>query len=206
MMQPTPALRRDAGVGMSGGRSRRDRGGARPRRRARRWLAAGSPSGPSAAGRSPSPTSPRSRASRWRAPGSPAPRSARASSSRRGRYPIDLVFYDNQRDAHERAIANAEDAIARKVDLYIQYHRGRGGQRRHRAEAQGRGHSGPRGQLRRCPARRSTRMDNRAAGRMAGEALAQFAAAHVARAADRRRHHRPRVGARPIACPSGCRA
>lgn len=34
--------------------------------------------------------------------------------------PIDLVFYDN---AHDRAksIANAEDAVRRKVDLYIQY-------------------------------------------------------------------------------------
>ena len=38
-------------------------------------------------------------------------------------YPIDLVFYDNQR-SDARAIANAEAAIARKVDLYIQYHRG----------------------------------------------------------------------------------
>src|SRR4030095_15854860 len=38
-------------------------------------------------------------------------------------YPIDLVFYDNQQD-DARAVANAEAAIARKVDLYIQYHRG----------------------------------------------------------------------------------
>ena len=38
------------------------------------------------------------------------------------RYPIDLVVYDNQRD-DARALANAEDAIARKVDLYILYHR-----------------------------------------------------------------------------------
>ena len=37
-------------------------------------------------------------------------------------YPVDLVFYDNHNDAH-RALANAEDAIARKVDLYIQYFR-----------------------------------------------------------------------------------
>jgi ABC-type sugar transport system substrate-binding protein len=36
--------------------------------------------------------------------------------------PIDMVFYDNQRD-NARALANAEDAIARKVDLYILYHR-----------------------------------------------------------------------------------
>ena len=38
------------------------------------------------------------------------------------RHPIDLVFYDNQRD-NARALANAEDAIAKKVDLYILYHR-----------------------------------------------------------------------------------
>ena len=38
------------------------------------------------------------------------------------RYPIDLVSYDNQRD-NARALANAEDAIAKKVDLYILYHR-----------------------------------------------------------------------------------
>jgi ribose transport system substrate-binding protein len=35
--------------------------------------------------------------------------------------PIDLVFYDNQRDA-SKAVANAIDAIDRKVNLYIQYH------------------------------------------------------------------------------------
>ena len=38
------------------------------------------------------------------------------------RYPIDLVFYDNQRDG-TRALANAADSVARKVDLYIQYQR-----------------------------------------------------------------------------------
>ena len=35
-------------------------------------------------------------------------------------YPIDLVFYDNHRDP-QKALANAEDAAKRKVDLYIQY-------------------------------------------------------------------------------------
>jgi ribose transport system substrate-binding protein len=34
--------------------------------------------------------------------------------------PIDLVPYDNARD-RAKAIANAEDAVRRKVDLYIQY-------------------------------------------------------------------------------------
>jgi ABC-type sugar transport system substrate-binding protein len=37
-------------------------------------------------------------------------------------HPLDLVFYDNQR-GNARALANAEDAIAKKVDLYILYHR-----------------------------------------------------------------------------------
>ena len=66
---------------------------------------------------------PKSPASRSRAPGSPAPRSARASVLAARQYPIDLVFYDNQRD-DARRVANAEAAIARKVDLYVQYHRG----------------------------------------------------------------------------------
>jgi ribose transport system substrate-binding protein len=35
-------------------------------------------------------------------------------------FPIDLIFYDNRRD-HRTALANAEDAVARKVDLYVQY-------------------------------------------------------------------------------------
>jgi ABC-type sugar transport system substrate-binding protein len=38
-------------------------------------------------------------------------------------HPVEMVFYDNQRD-DARAVANAEAGIARKVDLYIQYHRG----------------------------------------------------------------------------------
>src|SRR5439155_27294 len=36
------------------------------------------------------------------------------------RHPIDLVFYDNQRDP-KKALANVEEAIGRKVHLYIQY-------------------------------------------------------------------------------------
>src|SRR5262245_56004372 len=38
-------------------------------------------------------------------------------------YPIEMVFYDNQR-SDAKAVANAEAAIARKVDLYIEYHHG----------------------------------------------------------------------------------
>ncbi len=35
--------------------------------------------------------------------------------------PVDLVFYDNQKDG-TKALANVADAIQRKVDLYIQYY------------------------------------------------------------------------------------
>ena len=38
--------------------------------------------------------------------------------------PVDMVFYDNHRDG-AKALANAADAIKRKVDLYIQYFRAR---------------------------------------------------------------------------------
>ena len=34
--------------------------------------------------------------------------------------PLDLVYYDNNRDS-KKALANAEDAVTRKVSLYIQY-------------------------------------------------------------------------------------
>lgn len=37
-------------------------------------------------------------------------------------YPLDLIFYDNRRDGL-KALANVEDAIARRVNLYIQYFR-----------------------------------------------------------------------------------
>ena len=36
------------------------------------------------------------------------------------RLPIDLVFYDNRRDARA-AVANAADAVRRKADLYVEY-------------------------------------------------------------------------------------
>jgi ribose transport system substrate-binding protein len=89
-------------------------------------------------------------------------------------YPIDLVFYDNQRD-DARAIANAEAAVARKVDLYVQYHRG--------ATA----NATAAGKLKAAgipvlavnypvPGAPLYSLDNAAAGRVAGEALAEFAA------------------------------
>jgi hypothetical protein len=45
----------------------------------------------------------------------------RASFMLAGRsLPVDMVFYDNNRN-REKTLANADDAIARKLDLYIQY-------------------------------------------------------------------------------------
>jgi ribose transport system substrate-binding protein len=89
-------------------------------------------------------------------------------------YPIDLVFYDNQRD-DARAIANADAAIVRKVDLYVEYHRG--------ATA----NATVAGKLKAAgipvlavnypvPGAPLYSLDNVAAGRVAGGALAEFAA------------------------------
>jgi len=88
--------------------------------------------------------------------------------------PVDLVFYDNHGD-DARALANAEDAVARRVDLYIQYHRGDAA---NAAIAQRLKASGipllavneP------VPGAPLYSLDNAAAGRIAGDALAQFAA------------------------------
>jgi len=89
-------------------------------------------------------------------------------------WPIDLVFYDNRRDP-QQALANATDAIGRKVDLYIQYH----------ADASTNAAVGSR--LRAAgirvlainhpvPEAPLYTVDNLAAGRIAGEALAAFGA------------------------------
>jgi ribose transport system substrate-binding protein len=88
-------------------------------------------------------------------------------------YPIDLVFYDNHRD-DARAVANAEDAIARKVDLYVQYHRGREanaavGEKLKAARIPVLAVNYP------VPGAPLYTIDNAAAGRVAGEALAAFA-------------------------------
>ena len=87
-------------------------------------------------------------------------------------HPVEMVFYDNQRD-DGRAVANAEAAIARKVDLYVQYHRGAA-------------NSVVADKLKAAgipllalnvaiPGAPMYTIDNVAAGRIAGEALAQFA-------------------------------
>jgi len=88
-------------------------------------------------------------------------------------YPIDLVFYDNHRD-DARAVANAEAAIARRVDLYVQYHRGAAANATVAQKLKAAGVpvltiNEP------VPGVPLYALDNAGAGRMAGEALAQFA-------------------------------
>jgi ribose transport system substrate-binding protein len=87
-------------------------------------------------------------------------------------YPVEMVYYDNQRD-DARALANAEAAIARKVDLYIQYHRGGANV----AVAEKLKAAGIKVLAVNAPIAGTPlyTADNLAAGRVAGEALAQFA-------------------------------
>ena len=92
------------------------------------------------------------------------------------RFPIDLVFYDNQRDA-TKALANAVDAIARRVDLYIQYHQdltvnAAVAERLKVAGIPVLAVNHP------VPGAPLYTADNVAAGRIAGEALAQFVLGH----------------------------
>jgi ribose transport system substrate-binding protein len=86
-------------------------------------------------------------------------------------HPVEMVYYDNHRD-DARALANAEAAIARKVDLYIQYHRGAAsaavGEKLRAAGIKVLALNYP------IPDAPLYTADNLAAGRIAGEALAQF--------------------------------
>jgi ribose transport system substrate-binding protein len=89
-------------------------------------------------------------------------------------YPIDLVFYDNQRDA-QQALANAENAARRKVDLYIQYldepaTNVKIGQRLRAAGIPVLAINTP------VPDAPLYTLDNQAAGRIAGEALSEYGA------------------------------
>jgi ribose transport system substrate-binding protein len=88
-------------------------------------------------------------------------------------FPIDLVLYDNQRN-DAKAVANAEAAIGRKVDLYIAYHRGPAANATIAQKLKAAGIpvlaiNEP------VPGAPLYTLDNAAAGRLAGEALAQFA-------------------------------
>jgi ribose transport system substrate-binding protein len=87
--------------------------------------------------------------------------------------PVELVFYDNHGD-DARAMANAEAAIARKVDLYVQYHRGGAA---NAAIAQKLKAAGiPVLAVNEAvPGAPLYSLDNAIAGRIAGDALAQFA-------------------------------
>ena len=87
--------------------------------------------------------------------------------------PIDLVFFDNHGD-DARAIANAEAAIARKVDLYVQYHRGGSANAAiaQKLKAAGIPVIAVNAAV---PGAPLYSLDNAVAGRIAGDALAQFA-------------------------------
>lgn len=87
-------------------------------------------------------------------------------------YPVEMVYYDNHRD-DTRALANAEAAIARKVDLYIQYHRGAANP----AVAEKLKAAGIKVLALNAPVPGAPlyTADNLAAGQVAGEALVQFA-------------------------------
>ncbi|MGH7367634.1 MAG: sugar ABC transporter substrate-binding protein [Candidatus Rokuibacteriota bacterium] len=87
-------------------------------------------------------------------------------------YPVEMVYYDNRRD-DARALLNAQAAIARKVDLYIQYHRGAA----NTAVAEKLKAAGIKilALNASVPGAPLYTADNLAAGRIAGEALARFA-------------------------------
>lgn len=91
------------------------------------------------------------------------------------RLPIDLVLYDNMLDT-SRALANVEDAIRRRADVYIHYGWSSAvnadiGRRLAKAEIPVIAVSQP------IPGAPLYSADNAAAGRIAGEALARHAAA-----------------------------
>ena len=87
-------------------------------------------------------------------------------------HPVEMVFYDNRRD-DARALQNADAAIARKVDLYIQYHQGAANaaiaEKLRAAGIKVLALNDP------VPGAPLYTVDNLAAGRVAGQALAQFA-------------------------------
>ena len=101
----------------------------------------------------------------------PETRASFVQASRR--LPVEMIYYDNARDPR-KALANAEDAVARKVDLYIQYFPDPDTNAAVAARLKAAGipvlainHPVPGAPL--------YTVDNLAAGRIAGEALGQFA-------------------------------
>jgi len=88
--------------------------------------------------------------------------------------PVDMVFYDNDRN-RAKAVANADDAIARKLDLYIQYcdDASANAEVARRLKAAG---IPVLAVIYPVPDAPLYGPENALAGRLAGEALAQFAA------------------------------
>ena len=87
--------------------------------------------------------------------------------------PVELIYYDNAGDG-EKAVANADDAIARKVDLLIEYNddieaNAEIGRRMHRAGIPVLALNYP------VPGAPLYAADNLAAGRIAGKTLGEFA-------------------------------
>jgi ABC-type sugar transport system substrate-binding protein len=90
--------------------------------------------------------------------------------------PVDMIFYDNDRN-RAKTLANAEDALARKLDLYVQYCDDAGANAEIAKRMKGAGIpvlaiTYP------VPGSPLYGPDNALAGRIAGDALAQFAASH----------------------------
>jgi ABC-type sugar transport system substrate-binding protein len=88
-------------------------------------------------------------------------------------YPVEIVYYDNARD-NARALRNVQDAIARPVDVYVQYHddAATNAEAARLLKAAGIPALAIHFPLPGCPLYTP---DNAAAGRLAGEALADFA-------------------------------
>ena len=198
--QPAPASSRgDAGARMSGA----GRSACSPR-----WpwrSRAGSRGRAAYATSSPSRTSPRSPGVTLEGTGFTG-REVRESFALAARpHPVEMVFYDNQRD-DARALANAEDAIARKVDLYIQYHRGRGQRRRSRRSSRRPASRCSRVNYAGARARRCTPPTTWRRGASRVKRSAQFALrtwrGQPMVGGDRRTRRRPPRSA----CPSGSRA
>ncbi len=87
--------------------------------------------------------------------------------------PVEVVFYDNAQD-NAKALANAEDAIRRKVDVYILYH-GDGATNARIVRRLRQAGIPVLALLRPATGAPLYTVDNRGAGILAGERLAQYA-------------------------------
>jgi ribose transport system substrate-binding protein len=78
--------------------------------------------------------------------------------------PVDMIYYDNGGDS-EKALGNVEDAIERKVDLFVEFF----------SDMDVNGEVGSKLKAAGIPGAPLYSADNLAAGRIAGKALGQFA-------------------------------